>query len=77
MKLYMYFLIKDDEWLEKNNNIWVELSTSIKKKNLIVNQYVMKNKNKKSYEGKIDTNFYVPGMPKEGSHCILSINNID
>ena len=35
---YMSFLIKDDELLEKYNEIWIS-----SKKNLTVNQYIMKN----------------------------------
>ena len=36
---YETFLIKDDELLEKFNEIWEK----VKKKNLIVNLYTMKN----------------------------------
>ena len=36
---YETFLIKDDELLEKYNEIWEK----VKKKNLIVNLYTMKN----------------------------------
>ena len=36
---YETFLIKDDELLEKYNEIWGK----VKKKNLIVNLYTMKN----------------------------------
>ena len=39
---YMSFLIKDDELLEKYNENWEQVKTSIKK-SLIVNQYTMKN----------------------------------
>ena len=39
---YMTFLIKDDELLEKYNENWEQVKTSIKK-SLIVNQYTMKN----------------------------------
>ena len=38
---YISSLIKDDE-LEKSNEIWEKLKVS-SKKNLIVNQYIMKN----------------------------------
>ena len=34
---YMFFLIKDDELLEKYNEIWIS-----SKKTLTVNQYIMK-----------------------------------
>ena len=50
------------------------------KKNLIVNQSIMKylTIEIKSYEYKIKTNFYEKGIPKEVSHCIyLSVILID
>ena len=44
MKLDIYlFLIKDDELLEKYNEIWKKVKNSIKKKKFIVNQCKMKN----------------------------------
>ena len=39
---YISFLIKDDELLEKYNEIWEKLKIASEKK-LIVNQYTMKN----------------------------------
>ena len=39
---YISFLIKDDEFLEKYNDIWEKVQNILKKK-LIVNQYTMKN----------------------------------
>ena len=39
---FISVLIKDDELLEKCNKIWKKLKIS-SKKNLIVNQYIMKN----------------------------------
>ena len=39
---YISFLIKDDEFLEKYNEIWEKVQNILKKK-LIVNQYTMKN----------------------------------
>ena len=39
---YISFLIKDDEFLEKYNEIWEKVQNILKKK-LIVNQYIMKN----------------------------------
>ena len=39
---YISFLIKDDEFLEKYNEIWEKVKNSLKKK-LIVNQYTRKN----------------------------------
>ena len=38
---YISFLIKDDESLKKYNKIWKKLKTS-SKKNLLVNQFIMK-----------------------------------
>ena len=38
----MYFLVKDNELLEKYNETWKTVRNSIKK-NLIVNLYTMKN----------------------------------
>ena len=40
--IYIYFLIKDDEMLEKHDNILNKINYSIKK-DLLVNQYTMKN----------------------------------
>ena len=42
VKLNMSFLIKDDELLEKYNEIWEKVKNIIKKK-LIQNYYIMKN----------------------------------
>ena len=39
---YMLFFIKDDELLKRYNEIWEKTKNNIKK-NLIVNQYTMKN----------------------------------
>ena len=39
---YMYFCMKDDELLKKYNKIWGRLKI-VSRKNLIVNQYTMKN----------------------------------
>ena len=39
---YLSFLIKDDELLEKYNEIWEKVKKSLKN-NLIVKQYTMKN----------------------------------
>ena len=39
----MYFLTKDDELLERYNEIWENVKNSIKKKKLILNLYTMKN----------------------------------
>ena len=39
---YMYFLMKDDELIEKYIEIWENLET-VSKKNLIMNLYAMTN----------------------------------
>ena len=73
---YMSFLIKDDELLEKYNEIWKEFNNCIKKGSDIEPVYngkYLKTKIK-SYEEKINTNFPSDKIPKEGSQCIcLSI----
>ena len=66
MKLNTSFLIKDDELLEKYNEIWEKVSSSIKKgfdSEPIYNEKYPKNKIK-SYEGKINTNFHNDRTPK-------------
>ena len=40
---WMYFLIEDDDLLEKYNTIWDTVSIDIKKKNLIACLYIIKN----------------------------------
>ena len=55
---YMYLLIKDDE-IQKNTTQSGIKSAVVTKKDLIVNQYVMKNiqkKKKKNYKSKISSN---------------------
>ena len=39
---WMYFLIEDDELLEKYNAIWDKVSADIKKKNLILSLSIIK-----------------------------------
>ena len=69
---YMYFLIKDGKLLE-NIIKFRKKSEVASKKDSIVNLYTMKKikyllKTKiKSYEGKINTNFYSDKIPEEGS----------
>ena len=77
---YMSFLIKDNEFIGKYNEIWHKISNNIKK--LFVSEPVYSKKylktKIKSYKGKINTNFYNDKMPKEGSYCIcLSVILID
>ena len=79
---YMSFLIKDDELLEKHNNIWDRVCNSIKRgfdSEPVFSQYYLKPKIK-SYEGKISTKFYDDEIPKEGSHVnclsVILINSV-
>ena len=76
---YMSFSIKDEKSLEKYNEIWKNAS------NIIENEFDSKPvynekylKTKKSYNGKININFYNNKIPKEGSPCIrVSVMLID
>ena len=70
---HISFLIKDDELLEKYNEIWgKKVSVSIKREfhsEPVYNEKYLKAKTK-SYNGKINTNFYNNKIPKEGSQFI-------
>ena len=76
----MSVLIKDDELLEKYNEIWEKVSKSIKKEfdsEPLYNEKYLKTKIK-AYKGKINTNFHNNKIPKEDSQCIcLSVILID
>ena len=76
---YMYFLIKDDELLEKYE-IWEKVKNSMKNEfdnKSAYNEKYVKAKIK-SYDGKINTNFHDDKIPKEGSQFIcLSVILID
>ena len=76
----MSFLIKDNELLEKYNEIWEKVKNSIKKEfdsEPVFNEKYLKAKIK-AYNGKINTNFHNNKMPKEGSQFIcLSVILID
>ena len=76
----MSFLIKDDELLEKHNEIWEKVKNNIKKEfdsKPVHNEKYLKAKIK-SYNGKINTNFHNNKIPTEGSQFIcLSVNLID
>ena len=66
---YMSFLIKGDESLDKNNEIWEKVKSSIKNEidsESVYNEKYLKTKIK-SCNGKISTNFHYNKMPKEGS----------
>ena len=72
---YIFFLIKDDKFKEKYNNIWNKVSNSIRKwfdSETVYHEKYLKTKTK-PYEGKINTNFH-NGIPKEGlQHISLSV----
>ena len=64
---YISFLIKDNELLEKYNEIWEKVKSSIKKKfdsEPVYNDKYLKAKIR-SYNGKINTNFHNNKIPKE------------
>ena len=64
----MSFLIKDENLLEKYNEIWETVSNIIKKEfdiKPVYNEKHLKTKIK-SYNGKINTNFHNNKIPKEG-----------
>ena len=77
---YISFLIKDDELLEKYNEIWEKVRNSLKKEfdnEPVYNEKYLKAKIK-SCNGKINTNFHNNKIPKEGSQLIcLSVILID
>ena len=69
---YMSFLIKDDELLQKYNEIWEKVRNSTEKEfnsEPVYNEKYLKTKIK-SYNGKINANFHNNKIPKEGSQCI-------
>ena len=69
---YMSFLIKDDELLEKYNEIWTKIKNSIKKEfdsEPVHNEKYLTAKIK-FYNGKIDTNFHNNEILNEGFECI-------
>ena len=60
-------MIKDDEFLEKYNNIWEKVSNNNKKefdRKPVYNEKYIKNKIK-SYNGKINTNLDNNKIPKK------------
>ena len=67
---YRSFSGKDHEFLEKYNGIWEKVKNSNKKEfdsEPVYNEKDLKAKKKKSYNGKITTNFHNNEIPKEGS----------
>ena len=80
MKLNMSFLIKNDELLEKYNEIWDKFSKVMKNKFDSVPVYDDKylETKIKFFEEKLNTNFHEYKAPKEGSQYIcLSVNLVD
>ena len=75
----MSFLIKDNEFLEKYNEIWEKVTNSLKKEfdsEPLYHQKYLKAKIN-SCNGKINTNFHIT-IPKEDSQYIcLSVILID
>ena len=69
---YMSFLRKDDELLERHNEICKKVKNSLKKdfhSEPVYNEKYLKTKIK-SYDGKINTSFQNNKIPKEDSQCI-------
>ena len=65
---YIFFLIKDNELLKKYDEIWEKVKNSLKK---FDSEWVYNLKaKKKSYNGKINTNFPNSKIPKKGSQFI-------
>ena len=75
----MSFVIKDDELLEKYNEMWGKVKNIIKKKfdsEPVYDEKYLKAKIK-SYNGKINTDFHNNKIPKESSQfiCLPEILN--
>ena len=65
-------MIKDDEFIEKYNEIWEKVKNSLKKEfdsEPVHNEKYLKGKIK-FYDGKINTNFHNNKIPKERSQGI-------
>ena len=76
---WMYFLIEDDDLLEKYNIIWDEVSADIKKKIVREPVYDYKFlKTKIRSHGDQVTNFYDKEIPKvDSSHTCLAVISLD
>ena len=79
---YMSFLIKDNELLEKHNEIWEKVKNNLKKefdREPVYNEKYQQAKIK-SCNGKINTNFHNNKIPKEDSQFIclsmIMINSV-
>ena len=69
---YISFLIKDDELLEKYNEIWEKVKNSLKKGfdgEPVYNEKYLRAE-AKLHNRKINTNFHDNTIPKEGSQFI-------
>ena len=67
--LYISFLIKDDELLQKYNGVWEKVKNSLIKEFVsepVYNKKYLKGK-RKSYNGKINTNFHDDKIAKDRS----------
>ena len=65
---WMYFLIEDDDFLEKYNTIWDKVSADIKKEFDSKSVY-----NKKHLKTKIKSDFYNKKIPKvDSNHTCLA-----
>ena len=76
---WMYFLIEDDDLLEKYNTIWGKVSVNIKKEfdsEPVCNKEFLKTKIKS--HGDEVTDFYDKKIPKvDSSHTCLAIISLD
>ena len=76
---WMYFLIEDDDLLEKNNTIWDKVSTGINKEfdsEPVYNKNFLKTKTKS--HGDEVTDFYDKEIPKvDSDHTCLAVISLD
>ena len=76
---WMYFLIEDDDLLEKYNTIWDKINADIKKEfdsKLVYNKEYLKTKIKSN--GDENTDFYDQKIPNVNSnHTCLAVINLD
>ena len=69
---YVFFFIKDDELVDKCNEICKKVSNTTKNgfdSELLYNEKYLKTK-LKFHKGKISTNFHNGKIPDKGSQCI-------
>ena len=75
----MYFLIEDDDLLEKDNTIWDKVSADIKKEfdsDPVYYKEFWKNKTKS--HGDVDTYFNDKEIPKvDSNHICLAVISLD